>query len=300
MLSKQLSSFMLCTLFFLQSQQARAFSWSNAFGNAMTGAHWFLLTVPFLGRLHVINTKTVQAQEYPDVPVEMDDYIKSALKKHGCTQDLINDIQLKFGGCFEAHYSLSGKHIITVVKELAESPKTKAAVEALIRHEAAHLEHKDMLRMGALLAFSPILIHFLFNGITSPISHMLQPHIPAGLQALLKLPVAFIKVYLVVASMVIFSKYKEYYADKKAAESIKDPEVLKAMAGVCMTAYEEYESKQKLDPKERGTWQRFILDELKTEDLMHPNYLLRSQIFTDAVKKLEKTPHITTERSLNE
>jgi hypothetical protein len=120
------------------------------------------------------------------------------------------------------------------------------------------------------------------------------------LQTLMKLPLAISKCAVVMISQIIFAKYKEYSADKKAAMAIKDPVILKAMEDVCMKTYEKYEHDQKLDPKERGLWQRFILDEMLTPDSCHPNYLWRSQIFADAAKNLEQGSHTTTERLSDE
>ena len=65
--------------------------------------------------------------------------------------------------------------------------------------------------------------------------------------------------------------------------------MLNATAKLHLSIYETYEQEKKLDPKERGTLRRFIYDELHTPDIMHPNYLTRSQIFENAAKKLEAT-----------
>jgi hypothetical protein len=287
MFNKKLSCLALCSLFLLQPQ-ARAFSWSNAFGTVMTSAHWVMVGIPLYNWLKDQAWGYKVALQYPDASLAISDHVKGVLRKHNCSADLIDNLQIKIGTCFRAQHILNGKHIITVPKDFEENFKGKLAVEAAIRHEAAHLEHKDLLRMGAVLVAATIGAHYLVGGITYPISYVLQPYTPAALTALMKVPVGFAKMMTISLTQLVFAKYKEYSADKKSAEAIKDPAVLKAMSEVGLNVYEEYERSQQLDPKERGTWHRFFLDEMRNPDMYHHNYLLRSQIFADAAKKLEQ------------
>lgn len=293
MLRKKLSCLALCALLFMQPQ-ARAFAWSNAFNNTMTGVHWFILATSFLGWLRPQMAVRKEINQFPDASLEVSDYIKAVLRKHNCSEALVDNIQIKLGAHFMAQYSFYGNHIITVPKDFEECFKNKPTTEAVIRHEAAHLEHKDFLRMGAIILISIALAHHFVNGVTYPISYVLQPYTPSVVQGLMKLPLAIIKSVLIAGCYTAFAKYKEYSADKKAAESIQDPAVLKAMAEMSLQIYEQYERDQKFDlsdPKERrGTWHRFILDEVRNPDPLHHNYLLRSQIFANAAKELEKTP----------
>ncbi len=285
MFKKSFYWFIFCALFFVQPQ-VRAFSLTNAFSNAMTGAHWLLVGLPLYNWLKDQAWGYKAASQYPDASPEISDHVKEVLRKHNCSSTLIDNLQVKIGICFRAQYNFSSKHIITVPKDFEEAFKGKPAVEAIIRHEAAHLEHKDLLRMGAALVAATIGAHYFVSGITYPINYLLRPYTPVVLATLMKLPVGFAKMMVVAITQLIFAKYKEYGADKKAAEAIKDPTVLKAMSEVGLNVYEEYERAQRLDPKERGTWHRFFLDEMRNPDMYHHNYLLRSQIFADAANKL--------------
>lgn len=294
MFSKKLSRLILCTLFFMQSQHVQALSWFNAFSAAMTGAQWVLPLVPIIGQFRVERAASALVNQYPDASVETSAYVKEVLRKHSCPQQLVSTVQIKMGNNFMAWYNFYGTPIITIPKDFEECFKGKLAVEAVIPHEAAHLEHKDRLRMWATLFGTTVMAHFFVAGITYPISYLLQPYTPAVLAAFMKLPVGFAKMMIVAMVQLIFAKYKEYHADKEAAEAIKDPAVLAATVKMHLQVYEQYESAQKLDPKDRGSFERFLLDEMRTEDMYHPNYLLRSQTFADAAEKLEQVSHINS------
>jgi hypothetical protein len=68
MLSKKLSSFIVCALFLVQPQQVQALSWFNVFSTAMTGAQWVLPLVPIIGHFRIERAASTLVNQYPDAP----------------------------------------------------------------------------------------------------------------------------------------------------------------------------------------------------------------------------------------
>lgn len=278
----------LLAIFFVQPK-VEAFSWLNVLNKTITGTHWTLLMVPALGIAGNQVAGSEALKRYPDASPELTEFVKNKLKEYNCSSDLINNLRIKIGDRFQAGYILNDKSIITIPKNLqsmgAWSPQQRMAVGIQARHEAAHLENKDMLRMIAVSLLSPFLAHGFVKGITNL---FLKPSGSSVVRSLLRTPVAFLTMALMAPPLVIFKKYREYSADKKAAASIHDSEALRNMAQLHLTVYENYERMHKLNPQDRGTWKRFIYDELHTPGFMHPNYLLRSQLFEKAAIEIEK------------
>ena len=197
---------------FLAQSPTQAFPWLSLFDKTMSGVHWTLVVAPALMWAGNQIAGSDDLKQYPDASPEVATSVKATLKKHNCPEELIDNLQIKVGKCFQAGYILNDKHIITIPKDFENVlPKP---MEAIIRHEAAHLEHKDMSRMIGFSLLAPSLSHYLVKGITYPISNALKPYNPIALQSAAKIPLAFAKIACMVPLIVAFAKYKEYWADK--------------------------------------------------------------------------------------
>jgi hypothetical protein len=267
-------------------------SWSSVFNKAMTGVHWTLLTAPALMWAGNQIASSDALKQFPDASPELSLFVKSELKKHNCSEELINNLNIKIGDTFRAGYILDGKHIITLPAGLQNmqtwSDDQKMAISGAMRHEAAHLEHKDMWRMTAFSLLAPFISHYVVKGALYPITSILKPYTPLAIQGIAKIPTAFLKLGVMVPLIIAFAKYNEYSADMTAAKNIKDLEILKLTSKIHLMIYENYEREHNLNPQDRGTWRRFMYDECHISDFMHPNDLLRSKIFENAAKELEK------------
>jgi Zn-dependent protease with chaperone function len=162
------------------------------------------------------------------------------------------------------------------------TPEQKMHIIFTIRHEVAHLEHEDMLKNIIALLVCPLLSHGIVSACTYPFSSLFSSSTPLALQALLQIPSALAKLAISGVMFKIFCKYKEYCADKKAAESIQDQKILEYAARICQRIYDGL-SKQ-IFCKNRIV--QFIYDEINTPDSDHPNYALRATVYNNAYKKL--------------
>jgi hypothetical protein len=271
------------------SPSINAITWLSMFDKTVTITHWILLMTPVVLFAGTQISGSQVLKQYPDASPEINHFIKEELKKYNCSEELVNNVNIKLGQRFQAGHILDGMSIITIPEDFKElqdwSAEQKKIIIALSRHEAAHLEHEDMWRMIIISLLSPILAHNFVKSIMYPIKYLLNLSSPSLIGSLLKIPSVFLKMALIIPFILTFAKYKEYSADKKAAQSISDPDILRAVAKIQLGIYEQYEHDHKLNPQERGTWKRFFYDELHTPDRFHPNYLLRAKIFEDAANK---------------
>ena len=268
---------------------------TEIFDNLMSVTHWGILLSPGvllagsqLGKATIIN----RTQE--DVSPELENFFKQELRKNDTSEELVNRLKFKIHNNLSAITSTEENqpHIITVTPEVQEAfnkgldDEDKKYLNVVIRHEVAHIEHKDLYKNMAVLILSPFLAHYIFKGATYHIAKAVTPYTHSIIKSLLKLPSAAVKLYITYALFIIHSKYKEYRADKKAAISITDKEALIMFGNNANDIYNKYETKHKLNPKYRNNLFRFIYDEMYTPDLYHPNYSIRAKVFKMAAEKI--------------
>ncbi len=275
------------------------------FDKLMSITHWGLLLSPGLllsGSL--LEQATIIDRNYPDASPELEKFLKNELRKNNTSEELLNSIKFKIHNRLAAIASTETDqpHIITITSAIQkafneglfgnseskndQNDREEKFLNASIRHEVAHIEHKDLYKNMTALVLFPLAAHYIFKVSTYHIHNAVSPHLNSFIKSILKIPSVVVKLYIARALFVIYSKHKEYRADKKAAESITDKETLNIFSNKCLEGYNEYERKHKLNPKYRNNLLRFIYDEIYTPDLYHPNYLLRSEVFNNAAEKI--------------
>jgi hypothetical protein len=265
-----------------------AISWSHIFNKSMTTIHWGILILPALAWAGNQIAGSDNLKKYPDASLELTNFIQKELRKNGCPEELINNIQIKIGDRFQAGYILDNKHVITIpaiFKDYANLlPEHKLGISFLTRHEVAHLENKDMWRQIIVCLAAPFVAHSIVSAGLYPFTCLLKPYIPITIQSIFQIPSAFLKLGIAGLLILVFAKYKEYQADKKAALSIHNLEILEHMKKIFLITYSKYELHHKLNQEERENFLRFVYDEIHTPDPAHPNYLFRAKVLDNAIK----------------
>jgi hypothetical protein len=252
-----------------------------------TLAHWLIALSPSITYLYMQSDRQNEMEKLPNAPVELTNLVKETLKIHAYPEEFIANLAVKIGNRYDIGYSTihKGLPIITIpcfhiLKDIAVE---KENVQCMVLHTVAQLDHTNLLKNYITGIAAPIISHTLVNSITKPLATVCNPYIPQALQYLSKIPSGYAKAMVAGLLLVGWMKYRDYQANLKAAEQIKDPQALDQIAQLFLEDYKLHEECDELDPQERGTWKRFISDELYARNYM--NSYSKAQIFSRAAQE---------------